>query len=281
MSAMILNGKDLSVIIREQLKNEVEQMVKEGVRPGLAVVLVGDDPASKIYVNNKKKACEQVGIQSFQYFLEESTKEEVLLDLIVELNNDSSVHGILVQLPLPDHISEKKVIESIDPKKDVDCFHPMNTGKLFTGSPVFLPCTPAGCMELLKLTGVKPEGKECVVVGRSNIVGKPMAVLLLRENGTVTVAHSRTKNLKEVTKRADILVVAVGKAHFITEDMVKPGAVVLDVGMNRLDNGKLAGDVDFENVQHIATAITPVPGGVGPMTITMLLKNTVTAAKNQ
>ena len=281
MSAMILNGKDLSVVIREQLKNEVEQMVKDGVHPGLAVILVGDDPASKIYVNNKKKACEQVGIQSFQYFLEESTKEEVLLDLIDELNYNPSVHGILVQLPLPDHINEKKVIESIDPKKDVDCFHPVNTGKLCTGSPVFLPCTPAGCMELLKLSGVKPEGKECVVVGRSNIVGKPMAMLLLKENGTVTVAHSRTKNLKEVTKRADILVVAVGKAHFITEDMVKPGAVVLDVGMNRLDNGKLAGDVDFENVQHIATAITPVPGGVGPMTITMLLKNTVTAAKNQ
>lgn len=279
MSAKILSGKDLSVTIREGLKTEVEQLIKEGTHPGLAVVLVGDDPASKIYVNNKKKACEQVGIQSFQHFMEASTKEEELLDLIGQLNKDPAVHGILVQLPLPDHINEQNVIEAIDPKKDVDCFHPVNIGKLFTGSPVFLPCTPAGCMELLKMSGVKPEGKECVVVGRSNIVGKPMAVLLLKENGTVTIAHSRTKNLKEVTKRADILVAAVGKARFITEDMVKPGAVVIDVGINRLETGKLTGDVDFDKVQDIACAITPVPNGVGPMTITMLLKNTVTAAK--
>jgi methylenetetrahydrofolate dehydrogenase (NADP+)/methenyltetrahydrofolate cyclohydrolase len=279
MSGKILSGKELSTVIREEIKKEVEQMTREGNRPGLAVVLVGDDPASKIYVNNKKKACEEVGIQSFQYFLEEKTEEKTLLDLIDRLNRDSAVHGILVQLPLPAHINAQKVIDAIDSNKDVDCFHPVNSGKLFTGNPVFLPCTPAGCMELIKLSGVKPEGKECVVVGRSNIVGKPMAMLLMKENGTVTVAHSRTANLKEVTKRADILVAAIGKPRFITADMVKPGAVVIDVGINRLETGKLAGDVDFENVKDIAGAITPVPGGVGPMTITMLLRNTVTAAK--
>ncbi len=281
MSAQILNGKDLSVSIREELKKEVDELVNKGITPGLAVILVGDDPASKVYVNNKKKACEQTGIHSFQYFLDSTTKETDLLDMIGQLNEDRAVHGILVQLPLPSHMDEQKIISAIDPKKDVDCFHPYNIGKLFTGSPTYLPCTPAGVMELIKLSGIAPAGKECVVLGRSNIVGKPLAVMLLKENGTVTICHSKTGNLKEVTKRADILVAAVGRAHFITEDMVKQGAVVIDVGINRMDNGKLTGDVDFENVKNVAAAITPVPNGVGPMTITMLLKNTVEAARKQ
>ena len=275
----IISGKEVAARVRGEIREEVARLKEQGIVPCLAVVIVGDDPASRVYVNNKKKACAEVGMTSLEYALPAETTEEELLALVEELNGRKDVDGILVQLPLPRHINESHVIEKILPEKDVDCFHPYSAGKLFTGSPVFLPCTPAGVMELIKESGVTVEGKECVVVGRSNIVGKPMAMLLMAANGTVTVAHSRTKDLKEVCRRADILVVAIGKAKFITAEYVKPGAVVIDVGMDRDENGKLCGDVDFTSVEPVAGAITPVPGGVGPMTITMLLKNTLKAGE--
>jgi len=278
VSANIISGTELSKKIRFRLKEQVEELKLKGITPGLAVVLVGQDPASQVYVNRKKKACEELGIESFPYMLDENTSEEELLALIEKLNADPKVNGILVQLPLPRHINEDKVILAIHPDKDVDAFHPMNVGRIMTGNPVFLPCTPAGIMELIKESGVQVEGKECVVVGRSNIVGKPMAMLLLAANGTVTVCHSKTRDLQQVCRRADILVAAVGKPEFINESFIKPGAVVIDVGINRLENGKLVGDVEFDSASKVAYAITPVPGGVGPMTITMLMQNTVTAA---
>ena len=260
---------------------EVEALKQQGLCPGLAVVIVGDDPASRIYVNNKKKACQATGIHSEEYALPASTTQEELLALVEELNHKKEIHGILVQSPLPDGLDEKAVVEAISPEKDVDAFHAYNVGKIMIGDYHFLPCTPAGIMELLRAYGISAGGKRCVVIGRSNIVGKPMAMLLLHENGTVTICHSRTQNLPEITRQAEILVSAVGKSHFVTADMVAPGAVVIDVGMNRDENGKLCGDVDFQAVEPIASYITPVPGGVGPMTIAMLLKNTVTAAKLQ
>lgn len=274
--ANIINGKEISAAIREEIKAGVQGM---SVRPGLAVVLVGDDPASAVYVRNKSKACAEVGIYSEVYRLPEETGREQLLGLIEQLNQSPLIHGILVQLPLPKHLDPEEVIMAIDPAKDVDAFHPVNVGKIMIGNYDFLPCTPAGVMELLHRSGIEVSGKECVVIGRSNIVGKPQAMLLLHENATVTVCHSKTRNLPSVCRRADILVSAVGKAKFVTADMVRNGAVVIDVGMNRDENGKLCGDVDFEPVSEKASYITPVPGGVGPMTITMLLKNTVTAAK--
>ena len=280
--AKIIDGKLVSQEVRKRLANEVQEFKgKTGVTPGLAVILVGNDPASAVYVRNKHRGCEEAGMNSYQIYLPEETTEDELLQKIEQLNADKSVHGILVQLPLPKHISEDKVIAKISAEKDVDAFNTSNVGKIVTGKYSFLPCTPAGIMELFRFYNVDISGKECVVIGRSNIVGKPMALLLLAENGTVTVCHSRTKNLAEVTRRADILVVAIGKANFVGRDMVKEGAVVIDVGINRLENGKLAGDVDFEAVAPIASMITPVPGGVGPMTISMLLQNTLTAAKNQ
>ncbi len=245
----------------------------------MAVVIVGQDPASRVYVNNKKKACAELGMYSEEYALPEETTQEELLALVQKLNAKEDIHGILVQLPLPKHLDEKTVINNIDPKKDVDAFHPVNVGKIMIGDYDYLPCTPAGIMELLKDTGVDLTGKECVVIGRSNIVGKPMAMLLLHQNATVTICHSRTKDLKEVVKRADVVVAAVGKANFVTADMVKEGAIVIDVGMNRLENGRLCGDVNFDEVSKVASFITPVPGGVGPMTITTLMKNTLTAAQ--
>lgn len=274
--ANIINGKEISAAIREEIKAEVQGM---SVRPGLAVVLVGDDPASAVYVRNKSKACAEVGIYSEVYRLPEETGREQLLGLIEQLNQSPLIHGILVQLPLPKHLDPEEVIMAIDPAKDVDAFHPVNVGKIMIGNYDFLTCTPAGVMELLHRSGIEVSGKECVVIGRSNIVGKPQAMLLLHENATVTVCHSKTRDLPSVCRRADILVSAVGKPKFVTADMVKDGAVIIDVGMNRDENGKLCGDVDFEPVSEKASYITPVPGGVGPMTITMLLKNTVTAAK--
>lgn len=274
--ANIINGKEISAAIREEIKAGVQRM---SVRPGLAVVLVGDDPASAVYVRNKSKACAEVGIYSEVYRLPEETGREQLLGLIEQLNQSPLIHGILVQLPLPKHLDPEEVIMAIDPAKDVDAFHPVNVGKIMIGNYDFLPCTPAGVMELLHRSGIEVSGKECVVIGRSNIVGKPQAMLLLHENATVTVCHSKTRDLPSVCRRADILVSAVGKPKFVTADMVKDGAVIIDVGMNRDENGKLCGDVDFEPVSEKASYITPVPGGVGPMTITMLLKNTVTAAK--
>ena len=279
--AMRIDGKAVSAKVKEEVTAEVEVLKKQGVCPGLAVVIVGDDPASRIYVNNKKKACQATGIYSEEYALPATTTQEELLALVKTLNEKKDIHGILVQSPLPKGLDEGAVVEAIDPKKDVDAFHAYNVGKIMIGDYHFLPCTPAGIMELLKAYQIEVEGKRCVVIGRSNIVGKPMAMLLLHQNGTVTVCHSRTKNLPEVTGQADILVSAVGKAHFVTADMVKPGAVVIDVGMNRDENNKLCGDVDFDAVEPVASYITPVPGGVGPMTIAMLLKNTVTAAKLQ
>ena len=273
----IINGKEISASIRAEIKAETEKM---SVRPGLAVILVGNDPASQVYVRNKNKACEEVGFYSEMYTLPEETQMDELLGLIDQLNHSPQIHGILVQLPLPKHLDEEKVILAINPEKDVDAFHPVNVGKIMIGNHSFLPCTPAGVMELLSRSGIDVTGKECVVIGRSNIVGKPQAMLLLHANGTVTVCHSRTKNLTEICARADILVSAIGKAKFVTPDMVKEGAVVIDVGINRDENGKLCGDVDFENVAPKTSFITPVPGGVGPMTITMLMKNTLTAAKN-
>lgn len=280
--AEIIDGKFVSSEVRKNISSEVKEFINAtNVTPGLAVILVGNNPASAVYVRNKHKACLDVGMNSYEITMDEKTTEDELLAKIDELNSDPKVHGILVQLPLPKHISEEKVINRISPKKDVDAFHPTNVGKIVSGKYEFIPCTPAGIMELLHFYNVEISGKECVVIGRSNIVGKPMALLLLAENGTVTVCHSRTKNLSEVTKRADILVVAIGKPNFVNADMVKPGAVVIDVGINRKEDGKLCGDVDFTAVEPIASMITPVPGGVGPMTITMLLKNTLTAAKNQ
>ncbi|CDD53533.1 MULTISPECIES: bifunctional methylenetetrahydrofolate dehydrogenase/methenyltetrahydrofolate cyclohydrolase FolD [Ruminococcus] len=280
--AKIIDGKEVSAQVKEQVKEEAAQLkAATGLQVGLAVVIVGNNPASRVYVNNKKKACEAVGFQSFEYALDEDTTQEELLELVEVLNENPQVNGILVQLPLPKQIDEKAIINAISPDKDVDAFHPSNVGRIMIGSYAFLPCTPAGVMELIASTGVSVSGKNCVVIGRSNIVGKPMAMLLLHQNGTVTICHSRTQNLKEICARADILVAAVGKANFVTADMVKEGAVVIDVGMNRLDNGKLCGDVDFAAVEPKAGYITPVPGGVGPMTIAMLMRNTLTAAKQQ
>lgn len=277
----IISGKEVSQKVKQQVKQETGQLAAKGVNVGLAVVIVGDNPASRVYVNNKKKACEEVGFRSFEYALSADTSQEELLALVDKLNRDTEVNGILVQLPLPRHIDEKAVINAISADKDVDAFHPVNVGKIMIGEYAFLPCTPAGVMELIHSTGVEVSGKNCVVIGRSNIVGKPMAMLLLHENGTVTICHSKTQNLAEICANADILVAAVGKANFVTADMVKDGAVVIDVGMNRLDNGKLCGDVDYEAVAGKAGYITPVPGGVGPMTIAMLMRNTLTAAKQQ
>lgn len=276
----IIDGKVISASVKERVKNGVAELNRKGITVGLAVIIVGDDPASKIYVANKKKACEALGIISEEYALPASTTEDELLALVDELNHKKSINGILCQLPLPSHLDEKLIINSILPEKDVDAFHPANVGRIMIGDFDFVPCTPAGIMEMLAYENIDPEGKSCVVIGRSNIVGKPMAMLLLHKNGTVTVCHSRTKNLKEICSKADILVAAVGKAKFVTADMVKEGAVVIDVGMNRVD-GKLYGDVDFEEVSKKASAITPVPGGVGPMTIAMLMQNTLTAAKKQ
>jgi methylenetetrahydrofolate dehydrogenase (NADP+)/methenyltetrahydrofolate cyclohydrolase len=271
--AKIIDGKQISLDIKNELKEKVAKYKEQGIEITLAVVKVGNDPASAVYVRNKEKACEYVGINSKTLALPEETTEEELLNVVKELNEDKNVNGILVQLPLPKHIDESKVLLTIDSTKDVDGFHPVNIGKMVIGEDTFLPCTPAGIIEMIKRTDIDIEGKECVVIGRSNIVGKPMAMLMLKENATVTIAHSRTKDLKEVTKRADIIVAAIGKAKFVTADYVKEGAVVIDVGMDRDENGKLCGDVDFESVSKVASAITPVPGGVGPMTVTMLLVN--------
>ncbi len=276
----IIDGKVISAAVKENIASEVAELKKRGINVGLAVIIVGNDPASEIYVANKKRACEALGIISEEYKLPQETTEAELLSLIGRLNRRKSINGILCQLPLPPQIDEKTVINSIAPEKDVDAFHPQNVGRIMVGDYDFVPCTPAGIMEMLKFEHINPEGKRCVVIGRSNIVGKPMAMLLLHKNGTVTVCHSKTRDLKQICLEADILVAAVGRAGFVTADMVKPGAVVIDVGMNR-ENGKLCGDVDFNAVSEKASAITPVPGGVGPMTIAMLMKNTLTAAKRQ
>ena len=277
--AQIIDGKKISQEIKDELKQKVAVYKEQGTEIALAVIQVGQDPASTVYVGNKKKACEYIGIQSVAYELPEETTEEELLEIIDKLNHDDSIYGILVQLPVPKHINEDHIIQAIDPKKDVDGFHPQSVGALSIGQPGFVSCTPAGIIQLLKRSGISISGKECVVIGRSNIVGKPMALLLLRENGTVTVCHSRTENLKEVTKRADILVAAVGKPKMIDASYVKEGAVVIDVGIHRNENSKLCGDVDYESVEPIASAITPVPGGVGPMTIAMLMHNCVEAVE--
>lgn len=280
--AQMIDGKLISAQIRREIASEVAEFVsKNGYAPGLAVIIVGSNPASQVYVRNKKRACEEVGFHSEVYELDESTTNEELLALIDKLNRDDRIHGILTQLPLPAHLDEKGIILNINPKKDVDAFHPENVGKIMIGNYSFLPCTPAGVMELIERTGIEVAGKNCVVIGRSNIVGKPMAMLLLHANGTVTVCHSKTANIKEICRGADILVASVGKANFVGADMVKEGAVVIDVGINRMADGKLCGDVNYAEVEPIASYITPVPGGVGPMTITMLLKNTLTAAKLQ
>lgn len=278
--AQLIDGKKISKEIKDELKAEVENLKSKGKEICLAVIQVGNDPASSVYVNNKKKACAYIGIESEAYELEESTTEADLLKLIDRLNHSEHVNGILVQLPLPAYIDEDKIIRAISPDKDVDGFHPVSVGKLWIGEKGFLSCTPAGIIQLLKRSGITIDGKECVVVGRSNIVGKPMAALLLRENATVTVAHSHTKDLKEITKRADILIVAIGKRQFIHADYVKEGAVVIDVGMHRDENNKLCGDVAFDEVESVASAITPVPGGVGPMTIAMLMNNCVETARS-
>ncbi|HJB01978.1 MAG TPA: bifunctional methylenetetrahydrofolate dehydrogenase/methenyltetrahydrofolate cyclohydrolase FolD [Candidatus Mediterraneibacter merdavium] len=271
----IINGKEISQQIKDELKAEVTRLAEKGRHACLAVVQVGNDPASSVYVNNKKKACAYIGIESKSYELAEETTEEELISLVEELNADDGVNGILVQLPLPAHIDEDRIIRTISPDKDVDGFHPVSVGRLWIGEKGFLSCTPAGIIQLLKRSGIAIEGKECVVIGRSNIVGKPMAALLLRENATVTVAHSRTKDLKEIARRADILIVAMGKKKFITREYVKAGAVVIDVGMHRDENNKLCGDVDYDDVAPVTSAVTPVPGGVGPMTIAMLMDNCV------
>lgn len=264
--------------IKDELRDEVKALKEKGINPGLAVIIVGDDPASRVYVNNKKKACEYCGILSEEYAMSADTTQEELIELIESLNKRPDISGILCQLPVPKHIDEEAIINAIDPKKDVDAFHPVNVGKIMVGNYDFVPCTPAGVMELIHESGIDVSGKECVVVGRSNIVGKPQAMLLLHENGTVTICHSRTKDLAQKTRNADILVAAVGIPNFIKGDMVKEGAVVIDVGINRMEDGKLCGDVEFETAKEVAGAITPVPGGVGPMTIAMLMKNTVKAA---
>lgn len=279
--AQIIDGKAISAAVKEQVKQETQALKEKGISVGLAVVIVGNDPASRVYVNNKKKACETVGFESFEYALPEETTQNELIDLVKKLNNDEKVNGILVQLPLPKHINETAVINTIVPEKDVDAFHPENVGHIMIGDYKFLPCTPAGVIEMLDRSGIEIDGKNCVVIGRSNIVGKPMSMLLLKRNGTVTICHSRTNNLAEICRNADILVAAVGKANFVTAEMVKDGAVVIDVGMNRLENGKLCGDVDYNACFEKAGYITPVPGGVGPMTIAMLMKNTLTSAKKK
>lgn len=277
--AKIIDGKHISQEIKDELKQEVAALKASGRECALAVIQVGNDPASSVYVRNKKKACEYIGIRSLSYELDENTSEEELLALIDKLNADSSVHGILCQLPLPKHMDEDKVIKRISPEKDVDGFHPQNVGALVIGQKSFVSCTPAGIIQLLKRSNIQMEGKHCVVIGRSNIVGKPMALLMLRENATVTICHSRTRNLKELCKEADILIVAIGKPQFITADYVKEGAVVIDVGIHRDENNKLCGDVKYDEVEPVASAITPVPGGVGPMTIAMLMHNCVEAMK--
>ncbi|MGN1134652.1 MAG: bifunctional methylenetetrahydrofolate dehydrogenase/methenyltetrahydrofolate cyclohydrolase FolD [Oscillospiraceae bacterium] len=279
--AKIIDGKAISAAVKEQVRAEAEKLKEKGINIGLAVVIVGNNPASRVYVNNKKKACEAVGFDSFEYALPEETTQDELIDLVKKLNDDEKVNGILVQLPLPKHIDETAVINTIVPEKDVDAFHPENVGHIMIGDYKFLPCTPAGVIEMLDQSGITVDGKNCVVIGRSNIVGKPMSMLLLKKNGTVTVCHSHTKNLAEICRTADILVAAVGKANFVTADMIKEGAVVIDVGMNRLENGKLCGDVDYNDCFEKAGYITPVPGGVGPMTIAMLMKNTLTSAKKK
>lgn len=275
----IIDGKAVSAAVKDEVKEQVAALKKDGGVPCLAVVLVGDDPASKVYVRNKKRACEYCGIKSLEYILDKTASEQQLLDLIDVLNNEPTVHGILVQLPLPPHINEQNIINAISEHKDVDAFHPANVGRLMTGNPDFLPCTPAGVMEMLKKYNIETSGKDCVIIGRSNIVGKPMAMLMLMANSTVTICHSKTKNLKEKCLSADILIAAIGKPKFVTADMVKDGAVVIDVGINRTEDGKLCGDVDFDEVSKKASYITPVPGGVGPMTIATLMKNTLTAYK--
>lgn len=277
----IIDGKAVSKKVKEDVKAECEQLKAKGITPGLAVIIVGEDPASQVYVHNKEVACEACGFHSVKYALPAETTQEELNALIDELNEDNSINGILCQLPLPKHLDDKEVINRINPIKDVDAFHPVNVGAIMIGDYNYLPCTPAGVMELIHSTGVDVSGKKAVVIGRSNIVGKPMAMLLLHENATVEITHSKTQSLADVTKQADILVAAIGKAKFVTADMVKQGAVVIDVGMNRDENGKLCGDVDFEGVKDKCSFITPVPGGVGPMTIAMLMKNTLTAAKIQ
>lgn len=276
----LIDGKVISAAVKERVKNEVTALKEQGITTGLAVIIVGEDPASKVYVNNKKKACEALGIISEEYALPENTTQEELLSLIDTLNKKESINGILCQLPLPKHLDEEIVINAISAEKDVDAFHPVNVGKIMQGNYDFVPCTPAGIMEMLDYEGIEIAGKTCVVIGRSNIVGKPMSMLLLHKNGTVTICHSKTENLKEVCKNADILVAAVGRPNFVTADMVKENAVVIDVGINRVD-GKLVGDVNFNEVCEKASYITPVPGGVGPMTIAMLMQNTLTAAKKQ
>lgn len=281
MSAKIIDGKQVAARCREELKQQVAALRARGIIPGLAVILVGEDPASQVYVRNKHRACEELGIHSEQYTLSADTDRQTLLDLIMELNGREEIDGILVQLPLPGHLDEKEILSAIDPAKDVDSFHPQNVGRLVIGDYFFAPCTPSGILTLIDSAGVDLTGKECVVIGRSNIVGKPMALMLLHRNATVTVCHSKTRDLPSVTRRADVLISAVGKAGFVTADMVKPGAVVIDVGMNRNQAGKLCGDVDFESVSRVAGYLTPVPGGVGPMTITMLLRSTVLSAQNR
>ncbi len=279
--AIIIDGKAVSAAIKQRVAQQAAALQKQNIQPGLAVILVGDDPASQIYVNNKKKACEVCGIRSFSYSLPAQTTQDELLELIGALNQNPDVNGILVQLPVPRHIQPDAVINAIDPLKDVDAFHPVNVGKIMQGTASLLPCTPAGVIELIDSAGIDPAGKDCVVIGRSNIVGKPMAMLMMHRNATVTICHSKTQNLTAKCRQADILISSVGKPHFVTADMIKPGAVVIDVGINRQKDGKLCGDVEFEAVAPIAGAITPVPGGVGPMTIAMLMQNTVTAAKLQ
>lgn len=277
----LIDGKAVSLQVKQQVKQECDKLKTKGVTPGLAVIIVGDDPASQVYVRNKEKACEECGFYSVKYALDADTTQDELNALIDKLNKDEKINGILCQLPLPKHLDDKEVINRIDPIKDVDAFHPVNVGAIMIGDYNFLPCTPAGVMELIHSTGVDVTGKKAVVIGRSNIVGKPMAMLLLHENATVEITHSKTLDLKSITKEADILVAAIGRAKFVTADMVKNGAIVIDVGMNRDENGKLCGDVDFENVKAKCSFITPVPGGVGPMTISMLMRNTLTAAKLQ
>lgn len=277
----LIDGKAVSLQVKQQVKQECDKLKAKGVTPGLAVIIVGDDPASQVYVRNKERACEECGFYSVKYALDADTTQDELNALIDKLNKDEKINGILCQLPLPKHLDDKEVINRIDPIKDVDAFHPVNVGAIMIGDYNFLPCTPAGVMELIHSTGVDVTGKKAVVIGRSNIVGKPMAMLLLHENATVEITHSKTLDLKSITKDADILVAAIGRAKFVTADMVKNGAIVIDVGMNRDENGKLCGDVDFENVKDKCSFITPVPGGVGPMTISMLMRNTLTAAKLQ
>lgn len=279
--AKIIDGKVISQSVKDKVKQEVEILKKDGIIPCLAVIIVGQDPASRVYVNNKKKACEYTGMKSIEYALDEKTTQDELLELIEKLNNDDGVNGILCQLPLPGTIDKKAVLNAINPEKDVDAFHPVNVGHIMIGDAKMMPCTPAGVMEMLDYSGIDVEGKNCVVIGRSNIVGKPMAFLMLQKNATVTICHSKTKNLSEHTKNADIVVSSVGKPGFLTADMIKDGAVVIDVSINRNENGKLCGDADFENVKMKASYITPVPGGVGPMTISVLMKNTLNAAKAQ